>query len=207
MGESSARDRLAGELRKLKDASGLSYTQIGTQGKNQTPIVRLSRGKLSGWFRGEYVPEDDKPFKYLIELLEARAKRNGVPPQGVGWWRALRKEAADERDVSAALKEPAVSSAQFVAQAVAAPHAGDVAKAARLLHFLPLDGPWLRWLENTETMFKVPLTVSDLVCDAHRPPGDRPARLCRPRTAGGPPRTHRSPRRAVLRAQRNERHL
>ena len=43
MGATSARDRLAGELQKLKDASGLSYTQIETQGRKQTPIVKLGR--------------------------------------------------------------------------------------------------------------------------------------------------------------------
>ncbi|MCX4428333.1 hypothetical protein [Streptomyces mirabilis] len=175
MGETSARDRLAGELQKLKDASGLSYTQIETQGRKQTPIVKLGRGKLSNWFKGDYVPEDDKPFQYLIRLLEPRAEKNGLVPRGINWWRDRRKEAADERDASAVSKEPADRSAQLVAPAVAAPHVSDVAKAARLLRILPLDGSWLRWLENAETMFKVPLTVSDLVCDAHRPlETDRP---------------------------------
>ncbi|MFF6833268.1 serine/threonine-protein kinase [Streptomyces sp. NPDC012438] len=51
--------------------------------------------------------------------------------------------------------------------AQATSHPGDAIKAARLLRLLPLDGYWLRWLENTPTMFKVPLTVSDPVCDAH----------------------------------------
>ncbi|MDX2525236.1 tetratricopeptide repeat protein [Streptomyces europaeiscabiei] len=175
MGETAARDRLAGELRKLQDASGLSYTQIEMHGRNQTPVAKLGRSKLSGWLKGDYVPEGEWPFQYLIRLLEARAEKKGVPPKGINWWRDRRKEAADERDASAVSKEPADRSAQLVAPAVAAPHVGDVAKAARLLRLLPLNGSWLRWLENAETMFKVPLTVSNLVCDAHRPlETDRP---------------------------------
>ncbi|MDK0523497.1 serine/threonine-protein kinase [Streptomyces sp. ML-6] len=58
-----------------------------------------------------------------------------------------------------------------VARPAAAPldhkqHPGDAAKAARFLRLLPLDGFWLRWLSDAQTMFKVPLTVSDPVCDA-----------------------------------------
>ncbi|GGS81076.1 hypothetical protein GCM10010222_22960 [Streptomyces tanashiensis] len=174
MGETSARARLAGELQKLKDASGLSYTQITTQGERQSPVVKLGRSKLNGWLKGDYIPEDDGPFRYLIQLLEPRAKKNGVLPRGINWWRDRRKEAAAERDASAVPKEPTASPGQPT-PAVAAPHVGDVDKAARLLRLFPLDGSWLRWLENAETMFKVPLPVSDVVCDAHRPlETDRP---------------------------------
>ncbi|MFD8447027.1 hypothetical protein ACFV11_31230 [Streptomyces globisporus] len=48
-------------------------------------------------------------------------------------------------------------------------------KATRLLNRLPLDGYWLRWLQDAETMLKIPLIVSDPLCDAHRPlQNDRP---------------------------------
>ncbi|MCT9075299.1 hypothetical protein [Streptomyces fulvoviolaceus] len=106
MGETSAQDRLAAELRKLKDASNLSYTQIDTQGRQQTPVAHLGRSKLSGWLKGEYVPEDEWPFQYLISLLEPKAARNGFPPRGGNWWRNLRQRAATERDTSAATKRP-----------------------------------------------------------------------------------------------------
>lgn len=174
MGESSARDRLAGGLKNLKDASGLSLTQIEEQGKKQG--LQLGRSKLSSWFNGTNIPEADATFRLLVQLLEARARsKAGLPERGVSWWVGLRNQAVAERDASRVPKEPADRSAQFVATAVATPHVGDVAKGARLLRLLPLDGSWLRWLENAETMFKVPLAVSDPVCDAHRPlETDRP---------------------------------
>ncbi|MFG2232285.1 hypothetical protein ACGFNX_20110 [Streptomyces sp. NPDC048723] len=106
MGETSAQDRLAAELRKLKDASNFSYTQIDAQGRQQTPVAHLGRSKLSGWLNGEYVPEDEWPFEYLISLLEPKAQRNGLPAKGVIWWRDLRQRAAAERNTSAAPKQP-----------------------------------------------------------------------------------------------------
>lgn len=49
-------------------------------------------------------------------------------------------------------------------------------KAERLLSRLPLNGYWLRWLQDAQTMLKIPLIVSDPLCDAHRLlQGDRPA--------------------------------
>ncbi|MFF2777062.1 hypothetical protein ACFVU3_19405 [Streptomyces sp. NPDC058052] len=106
MGESSAQDRLAAELRKLKDASNLSYTQIEMQGRQQTPVAHLGRSKLSGWLKGDYVPEDEWPFRYLISLLEPKAQRNGFPAKGVNWWRDLRQRAAAQRGTSPAPKRP-----------------------------------------------------------------------------------------------------
>jgi hypothetical protein len=105
MGETSAQERLAVELRQLMDASGLSYTQIDMQGRQQTPIAHLGRGKLSGWLNGKYVPEDEWPFEFLISLLEPKAQRNGFRAKGINWWRGLRQRAVAERNTSAAAKQ------------------------------------------------------------------------------------------------------
>ncbi|MGW8767752.1 hypothetical protein ACWGN5_35290 [Streptomyces sp. NPDC055815] len=172
MGETSARDRLAEELRKLKAASGLTLTLIESQATKQG--LNLKRGKLSNWFKGTNVPEADASFALLVQLLEARARnKSGVAVRGLPWWRALRNEAAAERDATG--PKPAVRPALPATQAEADPHPGDVDKAARLLGRLPLDGYWLRWLQDAQTMLKVPLIVSDPLCDAHRPlETDRP---------------------------------
>ncbi|MFD8013531.1 hypothetical protein [Streptomyces sp. NPDC058955] len=98
MGETSARDRLAEELRKLKAASGLTYTQIESQATKQG--LKLKRSKLSNWFKGTNVPEADASFALLVQLLEARARKSGVAVRGLPWWRALQKEAAVERDAT-----------------------------------------------------------------------------------------------------------
>lgn len=172
MEETSACDRLAADLRALREASRLTYNAITAQAKKQTPPLKLGGSKLSAWFSGKNVPkkDDDAAFRYLIQLLEPRAKKYGVTPKGIDWWRARRDEAAAERTPPAAPIKPAPHPTPPATTLPAAPpHAGDTAKAERLLRLLPLDGPWLRWLEDAQTMFKVPLTVSDLVCDAHRP--------------------------------------
>ncbi|MFD5326898.1 telomere-associated protein Tap [Streptomyces sp. NPDC127092] len=105
----SARYRLAAELRALRDASGLSYGAIASQAGRLTPPVKLGRSKLSSWFSGTNVPQsdDDAAFRYLIQLLEARARKAGVAPRGIDWWRARREEAAAERDSSSAPQNPA----------------------------------------------------------------------------------------------------
>ncbi|MGW9072943.1 hypothetical protein ACWGQT_26330 [Streptomyces yangpuensis] len=170
MGDTTARDRLAEELRNLVAAAGLPPARIEEQGKRQTPIAKLGKSKLSGWLSGEYVPEADAPFRFLIRLLEPRAQnRSGVRPRGESWWLGLRQKAADERS-AAKTPKPAGGRAQPAPASVpATPCAGDTDKAARLLRLLPQDGYWYRWLTDAETMFRVPLTVSDPVCDAHRP--------------------------------------
>lgn len=174
MGETSARDRLAEELRKLKTDSGLTYTRIENQARKQN--LRLTRSKLSNWFTGTNVPEADASFTLLVQLLEKHAHaRSGVARRGLQWWSALQKKAAAERDATGAPK-PAARTAPPATPSEAAPHSGDVDKAARLLSRLPLDGYWLRWLQDAQTMLKVPLIVSDPLCDAHRPlETDRPA--------------------------------
>ncbi|MFJ2061189.1 hypothetical protein ACIOMM_35455 [Streptomyces sp. NPDC087908] len=43
MGETSARDRLAEEVRKLKAASGLSYTKIESQATKQGLMLKGSK--------------------------------------------------------------------------------------------------------------------------------------------------------------------
>ncbi|MFI8515656.1 hypothetical protein ACIGHB_31470 [Streptomyces sp. NPDC085460] len=173
MGETTARDRLAEELRKLKTASGLTYTQIESQATKQG--LMLKKSKLSNWFTGTNVPEADASFTLLVQLLEARARtKTGVTVRGLPWWRALQKEAAVERDATNAPK-PTARTAPPATPSEAAPHPGDVDKATRLLSRLPLDGYWLRWLQDAQTMLKVPLIVSDPLCDAHRPlETDRP---------------------------------
>ncbi|MEE1771245.1 hypothetical protein PUR34_24670 [Streptomyces sp. JV185] len=172
MGDTSARDLLAEELRNLKASAVLSLAQIEEQGNKQKPrAVKLGKAKLSGWLKGVSVPEADAPFHFLIQLLEPRASRSGVPAKGIHWWLDLRQKAADERSAAKASK-PAGSrgqSASAPAPVPTAPSASDMGKAARLLRLLPQDGHWYRWLTDAETMFRVPLTVSDPVCDAHRP--------------------------------------
>lgn len=165
MGQTSARDRLAEELRKLKAASGLTYTQIENQAAKQG--LKLGRSKLSSWFKGTNVPEADSSFAMLVQLLEARARNKpGVAVCGLPWWRALQKEAAAERDAIG--PKPTARTVPPATLTDASPHPGDVDKAARLLSRLPLDGYWLRWLQDAETMLKIPLIVSDPLCDAHR---------------------------------------
>ncbi|MEU3976744.1 hypothetical protein [Streptomyces bacillaris] len=166
MGETSARVRLAEELLKLKTASGMTYTQIGNQATKQGR--KLGKSKLSGWLKGTNVPEADGSFELLVHLLEAHAVRNGsgVASRGLSWWRALQRKAVAERDAAGAPK-PAARTVLPSTQP-AALHPGDVDKATRLLNCLPLDGYWLRWLQDAETMLKVPLIVSDPLCDAHR---------------------------------------
>ncbi|MFE2500176.1 serine/threonine protein kinase [Streptomyces scopuliridis] len=172
MGETLDRDRLADELSKLKEVAGLSLVQIEQQGQRQRPPVNLGKSKVSSWLKGTNVPSAEVSFHRLIEILEPRAhKRAGISPKGLAWWLALRQAAADERS-SATKPKPVNRQSRLPAPArepAAAPHAGDADKAIRLLRLLPLDGYWYRWLTDAETMFKVPLTVSDPVCDAHRP--------------------------------------
>ncbi|MFJ3099134.1 AbiJ-related protein [Streptomyces hydrogenans] len=76
---------------------------------------------------------------------------------------------ADDQTTDLRIRHTVRPPAFVPAQVPATPRTGDVDKAARLLQLLPQDGPWYRWLVDAETMFRVPLTVSDLVCDAHRP--------------------------------------
>ncbi|WP_151898380.1 hypothetical protein [Streptomyces sp. C8S0] len=99
MEETSACDRLAADLRALREASRLTYNAITAQAKKQTPPLKLGGSKLSAWFSGKNVPkkDDDAAFRYLIQLLEPRAKKHGVTPKGIDWWRARRDEAAAER--------------------------------------------------------------------------------------------------------------
>ncbi|MET8514362.1 hypothetical protein [Streptomyces sp. NPDC005077] len=138
--------------------------------------LKLGRSKLSSWFKGTNVPEADASFELLVQLLEARARNKpGVAMRGMPWWRALQKEAAIEREAAGALK-PTARTVLPATPAEAAPHPGDADKTERLLSRLPLNGYWLRWLQDAQTMLKIPLIVSDPLCDAHRLlQGDRPA--------------------------------
>ncbi|MFE1907394.1 hypothetical protein ACFW96_27525 [Streptomyces gardneri] len=148
MGETSARDRLAEELRKLKAASGLTYTQIESQATKQGR--RLTRSKLSNWFTGMNVPEADASFTLLVQLLEKHAHtRSGVAVRGLQWWHALQKKAAAERDATDAPKL-AAGIAPPAAPAEAAPHQGDVGAAATEHGQWFRDQRWQAYLTLTQ---------------------------------------------------------
>ncbi|MFE2151793.1 hypothetical protein ACFXAO_17405 [Streptomyces lavendulae] len=60
--------------------------------------MSLGKSKLSLWFSGKSVPEDDRPFAVLVELLEARAERtSSTSRRGLAAWRGWRKAADQER--------------------------------------------------------------------------------------------------------------
>ncbi|NUK16271.1 hypothetical protein HRW21_13345 [Streptomyces lunaelactis] len=171
MDDRPAADHLARELRELKaNAGDPSYATIAAWGQQQKPAVNLSKSKLSPWFNGTSVPADGRPFTTLVELLEARAlQKSRTPKRGVPTWRAMRDSADQERRraVSGGLAAApgAIPSARGGAEAPP-PAAADAGKASRLLRLLPPDGLWQSWLRKAETMFRVPLTVSNVVCDA-----------------------------------------
>lgn len=171
MDDRPAAGHLARALRELKAKAGdPSYDTIAAWGQRQDPAVNLSKSKLSPWFNGISVPADDRPFTTLVELLEARAlQKSRTPKRGVPAWRAMR-DAADQERRRAALggsapAPGAIPSARGAAEA-SPPAAADADKAGRLLRLLPPDGLWQSWLRKAETMFRVPLDVSNAVCDA-----------------------------------------
>ncbi|MFI1576298.1 hypothetical protein ACH4VQ_36520 [Streptomyces anulatus] len=173
MSDTPAVDRLATGLKQLLEVTGLSRGQIETYGKTQTPPVNLGKSKTSPWFNGKSVPESGRPFNTLVGLLEDRAFRKvGRPKQGVGRWELLRKAAAEERrflpsgsDVAAPPPQTVVSGASVAPSGP--PSDSDRLKAGRLLDLLPPDGPWNVWLRRAATLFRVPLSVSHVVCDAY----------------------------------------
>ncbi|MFE5711455.1 hypothetical protein ACFQ7J_11615 [Streptomyces sp. NPDC056501] len=75
MGETSACDRPAADLRTLREASGLTYSAITTQAKKQTPPVKLGGSKLSPWFTGKHVP---KPAGRVAGGAERGAAQNAL---------------------------------------------------------------------------------------------------------------------------------
>ncbi|MDJ1130811.1 tetratricopeptide repeat protein [Streptomyces iconiensis] len=99
MDDQSAAERLAMELRQLRTNAGSpTYAQITQWGSRQRPPVSLGKGKLSLWFSGKSVPEDDLPFAVLVKLLEARAQqRSGTPQRGLTAWQTRRTAADLER--------------------------------------------------------------------------------------------------------------
>ncbi|WP_371749279.1 hypothetical protein [Streptomyces sp. NBC_00280] len=166
MDDRPAAGHLARALRELKAKAGdPSYDTIAAWGRRQDPAVNLSKSKLSPWFNGISVPADGRPFTVLVELLEARAlRKSGTPKRGVPAWRAMR-DAADQERRRAASAPGAIPSARGGDEAPS-PAAADADKAGRLLRLLPPDGLWQSWLRKAETMFRVPLDVSNAVCDA-----------------------------------------
>jgi hypothetical protein len=80
------------------------------------------------------------------------------------------RDAADQERRRAVLggSDPAPGANPAARSGAAAPPAAtaDADKAGRLLRLLPPDGLWQSWLRKAETMFRVPLAVSNTVCDA-----------------------------------------
>lgn len=171
MDDQPAPERLAHQLRELRrNAGDPSYATIERWGRQQTPAVNLGKSKLSPWFKGTSVPTDGPPFTKLVELLEARAfKTSATPQRGVPAWRAMRNAADQERRRTVS-GGPAPSRGDTPSirngAEVRLPAAADADKAGRILRLLPPDGPWQGRLRKAETMFRVPLSVSNVVCDA-----------------------------------------
>ncbi|MGW1847733.1 hypothetical protein [Streptomyces sp. NPDC001966] len=171
MGDTPDAVRFAEALRELRNKAGSpSYAKIEELGRKQPRPVKLGKGKLSQWFSGESVPAEGQPFTVLVEVLEAAAfRRSGTKKRGIHQWTAMREAA--ERDRRSALAEAScpldASDASGNRPAPAeTPVLADVGKAGRLLSLLPPDGRWHGWLRKAETLFRVPLFVSDPVCDA-----------------------------------------
>ncbi|MDX2647624.1 hypothetical protein PV341_29460 [Streptomyces sp. PA03-1a] len=160
-------------------AGNPSYQALELRGRKQQPPVKLGKGKLSQWFNGKSVPDNDRPFTVLIELLEnLAANKSGTLRRGRHVWLALREAADRERRAADTGTAPAPAGTT----AAAAPNEGgepassaaDAGKARRLVGLLPPDGAWHRWLRKAETMFRVPLSVSHPVCDAEEALQDDP---------------------------------
>lgn len=167
MDGASAAQRLAAELTELRAAAGVSLTRIEKYGKDQPFPVRLGRSKLSQWFNAGSVPERGRPFDLLIQLLEPAAERSGTRPRGLAYWRNLRDEADRER-ANTVPSAPSTAVTAASRPAVDRPPADgpDAETANRLLQLLPPGDSWFKRLRRAETMFKVPLSVSNPVCDA-----------------------------------------
>jgi hypothetical protein len=131
------------------------------------------------------VPEDGPLFTKLVELLGARAfKKSATLQRGVPAWRAMRNAADQERrrTVSggpAPSRDDTVSIPDGAEIRLPAAADANANKAGRTLRLLPPDGPWQGWLRKAEAMFRVPLSVSNVVCDA-LPAGRRPVQVLRP---------------------------
>lgn len=94
MDRSDAKGEFAAELRHLYETSGCTYSGLIAQAKRQVPPIPLDDSTLSGWLRGHSLPRDSKKLKFLVEYLEAAARRSGTyQPRGAGWWEHLRQTA------------------------------------------------------------------------------------------------------------------
>ncbi|MGW3061755.1 hypothetical protein ACWC98_38450 [Streptomyces goshikiensis] len=171
MGDVSAGQRLATELTELRVAAGMSLTKIEAFGKAQVRPANLSRSKVSQWFNGKSVPTKGYDFDLLIQGLEPVARRqSGTRPQGIAYWRSLRDEADRDRSLAAAPGTPPHKTAVDTQPSGGHGQPGgpdpDAETADRLLKLLPPGESWFKWLRKAPTMFKVPLSVSNPVCDA-----------------------------------------
>ncbi|WP_331719952.1 hypothetical protein [Streptomyces sp. NBC_00147] len=170
MNELSATARLADALRELRTNAGSpSLAKMEGWGRQQDPPINWSKSKLSPWFSGKSVPTEGRAFVTLIEMLEAQAlKKSGAPKRGIHIWRVMRN-AADQERRRAASGGSVPSSGDVSATSDGEPRplvTADTDKAVRLLRLLPPNGPWQSWLRKAESLFKVPLSVSNVVCDA-----------------------------------------
>lgn len=167
MGTASAAQRLAAELGELRTAAGVSLTKIEKYGRSQPSPVGLGRSKLSQWFNARSVPEKGRPFDLLIQLLEPAAERqSGTRPRGLSYWRNLRDEADRERQATGAGTPPTPAPADQLPVDRSPADDPDAETADKLLKLLPPGDSWFKWLRKAVTMFKVPLSVSNPVCDA-----------------------------------------
>ncbi|WP_326587272.1 tetratricopeptide repeat protein [Streptomyces sp. NBC_01294] len=76
------------------------YRRLIKHGKDQRPPVVFSDATLSDWIAGKTVPASARPFRVLVEGLQAMADRRRNPDyraQELAWWEVLRRRAADER--------------------------------------------------------------------------------------------------------------
>jgi Peptidase inhibitor family I36 len=102
LGMGGATERLACELRRLREAAGNpSYSRLVDEAKQHRPPVKLAPATLTGWFRGQTVPSDSGAWRYLIGNLQSRAQRRGCASACKDWreWERLRQAAVKERGV------------------------------------------------------------------------------------------------------------
>ncbi len=153
-------DRLAGVLRDLREASGLTFGDIIRLGTGQA--VKFTQASLSNWFDGTSVPSDPKVFRALLDLMDTRArKKPGYTPKNLDALEQLRRAAqAQRRPRRTAAARPEAHQALAAPAVQQAPTPQDEAKASRLLKTFPQDAAWLRSLKDIHH-FPIRIEVSD----------------------------------------------
>lgn len=99
VGEQPEVVRFGIELRQLYEAAGSpDLASLIRQGRNQVPSIVFHDATLSDWFNGRTVPSDPLKLRFLIQLLEGRAKRrSGYGSRGPIWWEELRGAAVAQK--------------------------------------------------------------------------------------------------------------